>query len=104
MIPEKLAGCGRVLRVENASVANAVGAAIAQVSGESDQVFTGPTRDQAMEQARALAEKRAVAAGADHATLKLVDIEDLPIAYLPGNSMRVRARVIGDIADASRHQ
>jgi hypothetical protein len=28
-----------------------------------------------------------------------VDIEDLPIAYLPGNSMRVRARVIGDIAN-----
>ena len=37
-------------------------------------------------------------AGADRATLKLVDIEDLPIAYLPGNALRVRARVIGDIA------
>jgi hypothetical protein len=52
-----------------------------------------------MDQARTLAEERAVAAGADPATLKLVDIEDLPIAYLPGNSMRVRARVIGDIAN-----
>ncbi len=99
LIPEQLAGCGRVLRVENAAVANAVGAAIAQVSGESDQVFTGLTREQAMDQARQLAEERAMAAGADSATLKLVDIEDLPIAYLPGNSMRVRARVIGDIAN-----
>jgi N-methylhydantoinase A/oxoprolinase/acetone carboxylase beta subunit len=99
LIPEHLAGCGRVLRVENAAVANAVGAAIAQVSGESDQVFTGLTREQAMDKARRLAEERAVAAGADPATLKLVDIEDLPIAYLPGNSMRVRARVIGDIAN-----
>ena len=99
LIPEQLAGCGRVLRVDNAAVANAVGAAIAQVSGESDQVFTGLTREQAMDQARQLAEQRAVAAGADSSTLKLVDIEDLPIAYLPGNSMRVRARVIGDIAN-----
>ena len=99
LIPEQLAGCGRVLRAENAAVANAVGAAIAQVSGESDQVFTGLTREQAMDRARELAEERAVAAGADSGTLKLVDIEDLPIAYLPGNSMRVRARVIGDIAN-----
>ena len=98
LVPEQLAGCERVLRVTHAGVANAVGAAIAQVSGESDQVFSGLTREQAMEQARELAEQRAVLAGADRATLKLVDIEDLPIAYLPGNALRVRARVIGDIA------
>jgi hypothetical protein len=27
-----------------------------------------------------------------------VDQEDLPIAYLPGNALRVRARVVGEIA------
>ena len=101
LVPEKLAGCARVLRVENADVANAVGAAIAQVSGEVDQIFSGLTRDQAMSEARQLAEERAVHAGADPATLKLVEIEDLPIAYLPGDSIRVRARVIGDIAETS---
>ena len=101
LVPEKLAGCARVLRVENADVANAVGAAIAQVSGEVDQIFSGRTRDQAMSEARQLAEERAVHAGADPATLKLVEIEDLPIAYLPGDSIRVRARVIGDIAETS---
>ena len=104
LVPEQLAGCERVLRVEHASVANAVGAAIAQVSGESDQVFSGLTREQAMGQARELAEQRAVLAGADRATLKLVDIEDLPIAYLPGNALRVRARVIGDIASPAGKQ
>ncbi len=98
LVPETLAGCDRVLRVEHADVANAVGAAIAQVSGESDQVFSGLTRERAMDQAKLLAEQRAVSAGADRATLKLVDIEDLPLAYLQGNAMRVRARVIGDIA------
>ena len=29
-----------------------------------------------------------------------VEVEDLPIAYLPGNSLRVRVRVVGDIARA----
>ena len=100
LIPERLAGVGQVLHVAHASVANAVGAAIAQVSGEIDQVFTGVSRDEALGQAKALAEARAVHGGADARTLKLVDIEDLPLAYLPGGAMRVRARVVGDIAGA----
>ena len=37
-------------------------------------------------------------AGANQATLEVVDVEDLPLAYLPGNSLRVRVRVVGDIA------
>ncbi|MFT3818644.1 MAG: hydantoinase/oxoprolinase family protein [Rubrivivax sp.] len=101
LIPEKLAGVGHVLQVPHASVANAVGAAIAQVSGEVDQIFTNVGRDAALAQAKVLAEQRAVHAGADAASLKLVDIEDLPLAYLPGGAMRVRARVVGDIARVS---
>ena len=38
-----------------------------------------------------------MSAGADPKTLTLVEVEDLPLAYLPGNSLRVRVRVIGDI-------
>lgn len=96
LIPEKLAGVSKVLHVEHASVANAVGAAIAQVSGEVDQVFNGLTRDEALSRAQALAEEKAVHGGADGRTLKLVEIEDLPLAYLPGNALRVRARVVGN--------
>jgi N-methylhydantoinase A/oxoprolinase/acetone carboxylase beta subunit len=44
-----------------------------------------------------VAADRAVRAGADPATVTLVDQEDIPIAYLPGNSLRVRARVVGDV-------
>jgi hypothetical protein len=39
-------------------------------------------------------------AGADARSLKLVDIENLPLAHLPGGAMRVGARVVGDIAGA----
>jgi hypothetical protein len=55
------------------------------------------TRDQAIAAAREIAEQRAVKAGAAPASLKLVEVEDLPLAYLPGNSLRTRVRVIGDI-------
>jgi N-methylhydantoinase A/oxoprolinase/acetone carboxylase beta subunit len=97
LVPEELEGVSEVLRVENAGVANAVGAAIAQVSGEVDQVFNGIGREAAMQAAIRMAEERAVESGAEAATLKLVEVEDLPIAYLPGDARRVRARVVGDI-------
>ena len=36
--------------------------------------------------------------GADRATINVVEVEDLPLAYLPGNSLRTRVRVVGEIA------
>ena len=48
--------------------------------------------------AAALAEFRSqYDAGADPATLNVVEVEDLPISYLPGNSLRTRVRVVGDV-------
>jgi N-methylhydantoinase A/oxoprolinase/acetone carboxylase beta subunit len=98
LIPEKLAGVSEVLRVEHAGVANALGAAMAQVSGEVDQVFSGLTREQAIAEAEKLARERAMEAGAQAGTITTLDTEDIPIAYLPGDARRVRVRVVGDIA------
>jgi len=101
VIPERLAGVSEVVHVPHQAVANAVGAAIAQVSGEVDQIFQGLSREEAIARARQLAEERAVRAGADPASLQVVEVEDLPLAYLPGNSLRTRVRVVGDIASHS---
>ncbi|PYM51749.1 MAG: hydantoinase [Candidatus Rokuibacteriota bacterium] len=98
VIPERLAGVSEVVHVPHQAVANAVGAAIAQVSGEVDQIFQGLSREEAIARARQLAEERAVRAGADPASLQVVEVEDLPLAYLPGNSLRTRVRVVGDVA------
>jgi N-methylhydantoinase A/oxoprolinase/acetone carboxylase beta subunit len=98
LVPPKLPGVSEVVNVEHRAVANAVGAAIAQVSGEVDQIFQDMTREQAIAAARQIAEARAVKAGAAPGSLKVVEVEDLPIAYLPGNSLRTRVRVVGDIA------
>jgi hypothetical protein len=53
----------------------------------------------AFAEARRIAAQRAVSGGADGTTLQVVEVEDLPLAYLPGNSLRVRVRVGGDIGD-----
>ena len=71
----------------NHAVANAVGAAIAQVSGEVDQIFTNLGREELLEQARKIAVGRAVAAGADADTVTVIEQEDIP-AGLPAGQRR----------------
>jgi N-methylhydantoinase A/oxoprolinase/acetone carboxylase beta subunit len=98
LVPPRMPGVSQVVRVAHHPVANAVGAAIAQISGELDQVFQNMTREAALAEARRLAEERAVRSGARRESLKVVEVEDIPLAYLPGNSLRTRVRVVGDIA------
>ncbi|WP_337269542.1 hydantoinase/oxoprolinase family protein [Oryzifoliimicrobium ureilyticus] len=98
LIPDRIAGASEVLRVEKAGVANALGAAMAQVSGEVDRVFSGVSRDEAMAAAEKEAQNAAIASGAGRSSLQTLEVEDIPIAYLPGDARRVRVRVIGDIA------
>lgn len=100
LIPDTIEGVSQVIRVKHGDCANAVGAAIAQVSGECDQIFRDLARDEAIRSAQAIAADRAVAAGADRATIETIDVEDMPIAYLPGNALRVRARVVGAVRPA----
>src|SRR5437764_3308363 len=97
LVPERLAGVSEVIRVAHGDCANAVGAAIAQISGETDQVYREMTREAAIAAAEAQAVERAVAAGAERGTRQTVDVEDMPLAYLPGNALRVRVRVAGEM-------
>lgn len=95
---ETLAGLP-VMKPAHFAVANAVGAAIAQVSGETDRVYSLATvsRDAAMVDARMGAMDMAIAAGAAPDGLEVIDIEEIPLAYLPGNATRIRIKVIGDL-------
>src|SRR6266404_1266235 len=95
LVPDRVAGISQVIRVPHGDCANAVGAAIAQISGETDQVYRDLPRAEAIALAEAQAQQRAIAAGADRASLQTVDVEDMPLAYLPGNALRVRVRVAG---------
>ncbi|MEZ4416419.1 MAG: hydantoinase/oxoprolinase family protein [Gemmatimonadota bacterium] len=102
LVPERMDGISEVVRVPHQGVANAVGAAIAQVSGEVDRIFQGVGREGAIVEATALANERAMAAGAAASTLRVVDLEDLPLAYLPGDALRVRVKVVGDVGQTVR--
>jgi N-methylhydantoinase A/oxoprolinase/acetone carboxylase beta subunit len=100
LVPDRLQGIGEVIRVAHGDCANAVGAAVAQVSGETDQIYRDMTRAEAIAAAEAQAVERATASGADPATIQTIEIEDMPLAYLPGNALRVRVRVAGEMTGA----
>jgi len=85
-----------------ATVPTQSGAAIAQISGETDQVY----RDLSSAEAIALAEARRSSAPsppAPTAPVTTVDVEDMPLAYLPGNALRVRVRC-GEMASSGPAQ
>ncbi|MBL8592837.1 MAG: hydantoinase/oxoprolinase family protein [Devosia sp.] len=88
-----------VIKPNHFAVANAVGAAIAQVSGEVDRVYALAEigRDQALADAKDRATEAAVSAGALRSSIEIVDVEDVPLAYLPGNATRVRVKAVGEL-------
>ena len=102
VIPAELAGVSTIYRPDHYDVANAIGAAIAQCSGEIERVFSLDeyTREQAIELARQMACNEAVQAGADPSTVEIVDLQEVPLAYLPTRATRIRVRAAGDLTVA----
>ena len=100
LIGDKLNGVSELHRPEHAGVANAIGAAIAQVGGEVDRVFNLESlgRDKALEQAKEEASQRVLKEGGIPGTVEIVDVEEVPLAYLPGNATRIRVKAVGDLA------
>lgn len=100
LIGDKLDGVSEIIRPENFAVANALGSAIAQVSGQVELVYKLDTisREAALEETKKAAINEAIKAGADPSTIKIVEVEDVPLAYLPGNATRIRAKAAGDLA------
>ena len=100
LVPEDLAGTSEVLRPDHSDVANAIGAAIASVSGEVDRVFHPGAggREAAIAEASSEAIERAVSAGAARDSVEVVEIEEVPLAYLTYPAVRIRVKAGGPLA------
>ena len=90
---------------EHYAVANAVGAAMAPVSGEVDRIVSleGVSRQETLALAVSDAVGQAVAAGADPASVRVAWAEDAPLTYLPGNATRVRVKAFGALSVGAAH-
>jgi N-methylhydantoinase A/oxoprolinase/acetone carboxylase beta subunit len=95
--PDALPGVSEIHRPEHFEVASAYGAAIAMVSGQADRVLhlDAGERDRLLDELREEAEDRAVQAGADPESVRVVELDEVPLTYLTGSPTRVRARAAG---------
>lgn len=91
-------GPGPSRRPDRFAVADALGAAIAQVSDEVVRVcaLAEMTREAALNDAEAPAKAAAVAAGARSDTIEIVGVGDVPLTHLPGNATRARVKALGE--------
>lgn len=100
ILPEKLTGASSVIKPENGGVANAIGSAISKISGNYEGLvdYLATPREQALEEAKREATELAVRAGAIRETVEIIDMEDTPLQYYPGNTNRVKVKAAGDLA------
>ena len=99
LIPDDIAGVSEVLRPRDHDVANAIGAAIALASGRWEETVNidGDRRgmlDAACQRAR----DRAIEAGAHPSSVEIVEVEEVPLAYLNRPTVRVRVRAAGPLS------
>lgn len=99
LVKNSFEGASDVLRPSNADVANAIGAAISQVGGQVEKVYslTEMTREEALNLAKEEAISKAIDAGADPGSVEIMDIEEIPLAYLPSNALRVKVKSVGNL-------
>lgn len=102
LVSRKLETASEIIHPQHAGVANAIGAAIAQVGGEVEHIvsYSRIPRDEAMKSATKEAEEKAIAAGADETTLRVLDVEETTMSYMDDDAARIRVKVVGDLKQA----
>ncbi|KAK0204503.1 hypothetical protein DFS33DRAFT_1460509 [Desarmillaria ectypa] len=97
LAPDKLDGASTVEKPEYAGVANAIGAAVARVSGIVDTIVSTAEKSShaAMEEVSKSAIEKAVGSGALRETVSIAEIDDIPLPYI-ANKSRIIVKAIGD--------
>ncbi|GIN94073.1 hydantoinase [Siminovitchia terrae] len=100
LMPESLKGASRVIRPAHASVANAIGAALGDISGTVERIYSLEEQDyqKVIQEARSEAIQEAIDAGANPEKVDIIQLEDFPLAYMPGNAILVRVKAAGPLA------
>ena len=99
IIPKKLEGVDLIKFPKFGEVANAIGSSMAQISGYSEKVFstTDLSRNEIIEISKNEAIENAVKKGAEKKSVEIIDLEEIPLSYLPSNAVTIKTRAIGNI-------
>lgn len=104
LIDDDLKGAARIVRPAHAAVANAVGAAIAQIGAQAEQIvdYDVEPRQTAIGKMRETLLARVIAAGATKESVEIVDMDEVFLSYLPGRSAQLRMKAVGNLAETGR--
>ncbi|KAF8849050.1 DUF917-domain-containing protein [Acephala macrosclerotiorum] len=97
LAPDELKGASKVIKPEWSGVANAIGAATARVSGVVDTIESTETKSakEVLEEVSERAIRKAVENGAIAETVKVAEMDHLPLQYI-ANKSRFIVKAVGD--------
>ena len=103
LVHHPLRGASRTVTPPHSGVANAVGAAAAQVGAEIDRVVKIPpgSRDAVMRGLQDAAIAAAYEAGALTGSVDILHVDEIPIPYAADGARRVLIKAVGEL-DAMR--
>ena len=104
LVTKSLATASEIHRPEHSGVANAIGAANAQVGSETERIvsYRRVPREQVLEEMQEILASKLVEAGADSGTVTLADVEETSISYMADQSTRIRVKMVGDLSFTMR--
>jgi len=104
LVTKTLAAASEIHRPEHSGVANAIGAANAQVGSETERIvsYRRVPREKVLEEMREILAAKLVEAGADPQTVTLADVEETSISYMADESTRIRVKMVGDLSFTKR--
>ncbi|KAL9642493.1 hypothetical protein ABK040_011060 [Willaertia magna] len=98
---QKLGGASTVIKPNHYECANAVGAALSQISATIDKVVSversGKTKQQIGEEIKEEAVQKAITFGAVRDSVEIFTFEIIPLAYIPGDTCRYICKAVGNL-------
>lgn len=100
LVSRSLSTASQIHRPEHSGVANAIGAANAQVGSETERIasYRRIPKEKVLEEITELLTSKLVAAGAKPDTIKLADVEETSVSYMADESTRIRVKMVGDLS------
>ncbi|PML04527.1 hydantoinase subunit beta [Vibrio breoganii] len=100
LLPDEFVGVSEVVRPENFEVANAIGVALGEISGQLDKIvpIAANERQQVLDALEQEAKHTAIEAGACPESVSVIERTEIPLSYLQGNMVHVKIKAAGKIA------
>jgi N-methylhydantoinase A/oxoprolinase/acetone carboxylase beta subunit len=106
LVSRSLRTASELHRPEHSGVANAIGAANAQVGSETERIvsYRRTPRETVLAEMAGELTLRLTQAGAEPDTVKIADIEETAMSYMADDSTRIRVKMVGDLAFGNEGQ